>query len=90
MKFPLLVLLVALTSPATAQTAPASDTSAEAAAVARGWIRKEPGVWTRAEGRDAQAPYHADYMRRGCRVEEDWDGKKYTAMVSCARGVKPD
>lgn len=91
MKLPLLVLLIAFAGPAAAQTALPKYGSGEAAAIARGWVRKTPGVWTHASGDGAaQAPYHADYVRRGCRVEEDWDGKKYTAMVSCAPGVKPD
>ncbi|WP_424362752.1 hypothetical protein [Methylocystis parvus] len=91
MKFPLLVLLVALAGPAAAaQTVLSGNGSAEAAAIARGWVRKTPGVWTRVDERDAESPYHDAYERRGCRVEEDWDGKKYTAMVSCAPGVRPN
>jgi hypothetical protein len=49
-----------------------------------GWIRDDYGVWRHAEG-----SYHVAYMRRGCRVEENWDGVNYTAQIRCRPGLKP-
>ncbi len=48
-------------------------------------IKNEPGVSQRADG-----SYHVAYMRRGCHVEEDWDGVNYSAQVRCQPGVKPN
>jgi hypothetical protein len=50
-----------------------------------GWIRDDYGVWRHMEG-----AYHVAYVRRGCRVEENWDGVAYSARIRCPPGVKPD
>jgi hypothetical protein len=50
-----------------------------------GWIRDDYGVWRHVEG-----AYHVAYMRRGCRVEENWDGLIYSAQIRCRPGLKPD
>lgn len=61
--------------------APADDAPARAG----GWVRDDYGVWRHVDG-----AYHVAYLRRGCRVEEDWDGLRYTAQVRCRPGVKPN
>ncbi|WP_442753369.1 hypothetical protein ACNHKD_10155 [Methylocystis sp. JAN1] len=84
MKFLLAACLAGMTGSALAQTAPPEDKSGPAPP-ARRWVKNDDGVWSRAEG-----AYHADYVRRGCRVQENWDGRRYTATVACAYGVKPN
>jgi hypothetical protein len=37
-----------------------------------------------------ESGYHVAYTRRGCRVEEKWDGVRYSAWVTCAPGVRPN
>jgi hypothetical protein len=37
-----------------------------------------------------QEGYHVAYTRRGCRVDEKWDGVRYRAWVACAPGVRPN
>ncbi len=51
-----------------------------------GWVRDEQGVWHHR----TEDAYHTAYERRGCRIEENWDGLNYTAEVKCKPGVKPD
>jgi hypothetical protein len=76
-------LTLALLVVASAAAAQAPD--ADAPTRPGGWIRDDYGVWRRVEG-----AYHVAYVRRGCRVEEDWDGRQYSAQVRCRPGVKPD
>jgi hypothetical protein len=40
--------------------------------------------------RHVGSAYHVAYMRRGCRIEEDWDGLNFSAQMRCQPGVRPD
>lgn len=63
----------------------AQDDDVDARARSGGWMRDGYGIWRRVEG-----AYHVAYMRRGCHVEEDWDGLNYSAQIRCRPGVKPN
>lgn len=76
MKAAAAVLLCAfLTEGALAQSAPPHNSAAQGAYAAR---------------RAPESGYHVAYTRRGCRVEENWDGTQYSASVRCAPGVRPN
>ena len=68
-----------------AAAALAEPETAQAPARPGGWIRDDYGVW-----RHVGSAYHVAYMRRGCRIEEDWDGLHFSAQMRCQPGVRPD
>jgi hypothetical protein len=34
--------------------------------------------------------FHVAYTRRGCRIEQNWDGVQFSASMRCPPGVRPD
>jgi len=60
---------------------------AQPAPVVNGWMRDAKGFWRKLE---PGSGYRIAYMRRGCRVEESWDGARYSASVTCLPGIRPN
>jgi hypothetical protein len=44
----------------------------------------------RGGGRLPPESFHVAYTRRGCRIEQNWDGVQFTASMKCPPGVRPD